>query len=930
MNIHVVQTDEGRIEARLLMGVEQAVISASTNSPVISAVQNQLIMSYMTSMLWDTPDPNGYSAVIEGKSKKFYTSAFVSKAMIMDAIFSCYPEQVAEWFPGFLESAYPYYASSIIRKMVVKKSTGERFPRYSLKDQVDPRLLLSIAFPRDLTIEINSEQHPEFPKVEICKGIILPTSGPITKKIIGNARGSLIHVLWCPPWSPGIVVDFLRKLNRLMIIWSRRVGFSLSIKGCHPPSLGNLVKDREEMFGKCITISKDSLIPDYEKEERINSIIDNFSGIGGRLVKEFISQRSQYAIMANSGAKGSLNNVALMSYGVQQQTIENKRIPLWYEDRALPHLARGDTHPKTRGYVTGSYVSGLSPVEYFFHCAASRTGGIDTATKTGGAGYASKEMNAKTRNYRQHYDGSVRDLQGQIVQYVYGDDTINAKFILHTPKGPFFVNPKVVANSILSEDPKETKRKLYPEEIAAICGNLSFKAMGDASKLKPLVNLITIIQEKLASLLQDVEVYPSGIVKLAHYIAEAFYASRNPEGAAVGQGSSAALSQEQVQLTLNTHQLVGGKAQVTAGLPQLLELLHATEAGKRTCYIYFNDEEVLKCEKSGEDPAKNRKFYQAILERSRWFPLVTLGKLIKTIEVSFIRGDDGSIPNSSPVTFIKPKEFQKSWWNNSIGGNWAVVITFDKSLLYYYRVTLSYLKHLIDDSLYGNDLDVIVSPEAIGQIVISIRNFSSFLLSFNQKEGGAANMNNLEFFVARDAVVSYIKELHISGIPEIVNAAPYYDRTKKKWCVLAAGAHVSKGSCLRRLLAFPGVDPRYTVCSNMHEVCQVFGIHATRRFIFEELVNVLERNGSTMNHRHVELIVDSMVSSGRILKVAEDGIRIDTEGPVAKVLFQKGTSWFVTAAALGLEDDCRSSQARIATGAQCLLGSGSVNVYVKK
>jgi len=53
----------------------------------------------------------------------------------------------------------------------------------------------------------------------------------------------------------------------------------------------------------------------------------------------------------------------------------------------LPHFTKGDYAPKSRGFVLNSFMSGLSPFEFFFHTMGGREGIIDTAVKTSETGY---------------------------------------------------------------------------------------------------------------------------------------------------------------------------------------------------------------------------------------------------------------------------------------------------------------------------------------------------------------------------------------------------------------------------------------------------------------------------------------------------------------------------------------------------------------
>jgi DNA-directed RNA polymerase beta' subunit len=46
---------------------------------------------------------------------------------------------------------------------------------------------------------------------------------------------------------------------------------------------------------------------------------------------------------------------------VGQQNVEGKRIPFGFNQRTLPHFAKDDYGPESRGFVENSYLRGLTP-----------------------------------------------------------------------------------------------------------------------------------------------------------------------------------------------------------------------------------------------------------------------------------------------------------------------------------------------------------------------------------------------------------------------------------------------------------------------------------------------------------------------------------------------------------------------------------------
>ena len=133
-----------------------------------------------------------------------------------------------------------------------------------------------------------------------------------------------------------------------------------------------------------------------------------------------------FALMTNSGAKGSLVNHTQVSCGLGQQALEGRRVPLTAAGRTLPCFAPFDPRPRAGGYVGDRFFSGVRPAEYYFHCMAGREGLVDTAVKTSRSGYLQRCLVKHLEDLSVGYDFSVRDSEGNMIQTLYGEDGLDA------------------------------------------------------------------------------------------------------------------------------------------------------------------------------------------------------------------------------------------------------------------------------------------------------------------------------------------------------------------------------------------------------------------------------------------------------------------------------------------------------------------------
>lgn len=134
---------------------------------------------------------------------------------------------------------------------------------------------------------------------------------------------------------------------------------------------------------------------------------------------------NQMQTMTTSGAKGSIVNANQISCNLGQQVLEGRRVPIMISGKTLPSFSPYETSVRSGGYVSDRFLSGVKPQEYFFHSMAGREGLIDTAVKTSRSGYLQRCLIKGMEGLKVEYDTSVRDSDGSMVQFLYGEDGLD-------------------------------------------------------------------------------------------------------------------------------------------------------------------------------------------------------------------------------------------------------------------------------------------------------------------------------------------------------------------------------------------------------------------------------------------------------------------------------------------------------------------------
>jgi DNA-directed RNA polymerase I subunit RPA1 len=108
--------------------------------------------------------------------------------------------------------------------------------------------------------------------------------------------------------------------------------------------------------------------------------------------------------------------------------------------KTLPSFTAYDPNPRSAGYISDRFLTGLRIQDFYFHCMAGREGLIDTAVKTSRSGYLQRCLMKHLESLKVEYDYTVRDCDGSIVQFFYGEDSLDPVKQKFFPKLDFLKN----------------------------------------------------------------------------------------------------------------------------------------------------------------------------------------------------------------------------------------------------------------------------------------------------------------------------------------------------------------------------------------------------------------------------------------------------------------------------------------------------------
>lgn len=396
MNMHVLQTEESRAEATILMQVQENVLSPRFGGPIIGGIHDHISGLFLL-----TRNEN-----------------MISKNDALELLRKAEVRQLPEP-AGYTEGGEPYWNGKQIFSQILPKGLDLGFPA-------------QVCFKCDVCKKEECEYDAY---VVIRDGEMI--KGTIDEQSIGAFKGKILDKV-VKEYGTSAGAKFIDDFTRLAIRGVMKTGLSFGISDEDIPKeakvqINKVLMDAEEEVKKLIQAYEAKELdplPGRTLDETIELSIMQKLGKArdqtGQIASSHLGLENSAVIMARSGARGSILNLTQMAACVGQQAVRGERIRRGYAGRTLPHFDKGDLGADAHGFVKASYKSGLDPTEYFFHAIGGREGLVDTAVRTSQSGYLQRRLVNALQDLEVQYDKSVRETRGVVVQFKYGEDGIDS------------------------------------------------------------------------------------------------------------------------------------------------------------------------------------------------------------------------------------------------------------------------------------------------------------------------------------------------------------------------------------------------------------------------------------------------------------------------------------------------------------------------
>ena len=947
MNVHKPQSPAAQSEAELLMSVTSQVVSPQASRPVMGIVQDALLGGHLIS----SPDvllpAEDFMAIISSATK-----------LSLERRTRLPP-------PAYAHPEALWTGRQLIEMML---------PPVSMVHGDQGRLWETT---RDDGSISTVAEHP----LVVRRGRFL--SGQFSKATLGTSSGSLVHHVLLAVGNTEAVA-FMGDLQRVINRWLLERGFSIGIGDCVPSGTCDSTMHKGIDRVLCHIDALQTEVPKWSAvtlddgdsgrtslesmavERTVHRMVSGVQMSTGKLVRREMSHGNGLGAMVMAGSKGNNINICQIMLCVGQNCVNGERLGRDGSDaRTLPSYPDGDRSVDGAGFVSNSYLLGLTAGEAFFHAKGGREGLVDTAVKTSKTGYYQRRLVKGMESHRAEHDLSVRDSSQNIVEFVYGGDAVNPAMLERSPLAAFAMGDASLSRSVLHpgataaearhqrrelaalvalrDETREARLHLMTKKVATTTDVAvnprrvlhSVAALGDDGS--PRVS-VAHVSKTLAETAEEIEaslmrhatlnlrlalLYELRSAEVVHrhrltqgrwaevlrIVKQTVLDSLIEAGEMVGCVAAQSIGEPATQMTLNTFHLAGvameGRSQLS-GIPRVAEIIDAAKSIKTACMTLRLDGAEL--EARGGDA----EVYARSLEHC------LLAKLVTSYEVEECGATCGQHPEDEILVAAEGACFGDACREASTT---VLRLTLNRRLLRRRGLFPSAaLKAVLSQH---PDVIGVASPSASLVWVLRLKVAGA---AAHSHEANAAVYSR----VLNDTVVGGKAEIELAELcrgSRVVVDDDTGDLEEAEEITIETA-----GSALQVVTSEPEIDWYRCTSNDVMDVYGALGIEAARAIIFHELRSLVAGDGGKVSDRHIMMVATTMTFYGTVMPMSRHGInRIADTGPLLRCSFEETSEVLTDAGVYGeAESHMRGISQSIMMGKTPYIGTGCCDALQPK
>ena len=404
-------------------------------------------------------------------------------------------------------------------------------------------------------------------------------------------------------------------------------------------------------------------------------------------------------------------------------------------------------------------------------------------------------------------------------------------------------------------------------------------------------------------------------------------------GEMVGMLSGQSIGEVSTQMTLNTFHFAGvaSKSNVTRGVPRIEEILSLSDNPKNpslTVYLKPEDETL-------KDKAQSIMY---MLEHTK------MEEIVKSIEICFDPDDLKSLIEEDRDAIQQYKSFEsmidecnevKLNSDENEKSKWVIRMVMNPEVMLEKNITMDDVNFTLNNC-YENQINCVYSDYNSDKLIFRIR-MNEVIKNSSKSANKTIKANpldqsdhiymlkNFQDQILQNVVLRGIKGINKVIIRKIKNTLVESNGQYKKQDVWVLD---TIGTNMLDILAIDYIDGSRTFSNDITEIYNVLGIEAARLAIYNELVEVIEFDGTYINYHHFSVLCDRMTYSSKLISIFRHGINNDNIGPIAKASFEETPEMFLKAARHGELDTLRGISANVMCGQEGYFGTSSFQVIL--
>ena len=376
---------------------------------------------------------------------------------------------------------------------------------------------------------------------------------------------------------------------------------------------------------------------------------------------------------------------------------------------------------------------------------------------------------------------------------------------------------------------------------------------------------------------------------------------------------------------------VASKSNVTRGVPRIEEILSLSSDIKNpSLSIYLNQEEERSKEKA--------QTIMYMLEHTK------LEEIVKMVQVCFDPDDLNTLISDDKDTIEQYRAFENmiEECNESALQNadnekskWIIRMEMDPEVMLEKNITMDDVNFTLK-SCFEDQVSCIYSDFNADKLIFRIR-MNEIIKNGSGRGQNKTKVNpldqsdqiyilkNFQDQLLQNVVLRGVKGINKVILRKVVDNMVENNGVYKKqdiWVLDTIGTN------LIDVLGLNFIDKKRTTSNDIVEIFNVLGIEAARQAIYNELVEVVEFDGTYINFHNYSVLVDRMTYTDKLISIFRHGINNDNIGPIAKASFEETPEMFLKAAKHAELDTLRGISANVMCGQEGFFGTSAFQVVL--